>query len=96
MGVDVFVGLIVGAFIAYCSDWIKEWRRRCDGEHAAVMRSQLALIAQSNTINNLREQYLDKLRTAPDREAKLIRFDMEDSHLRVDYNSIAFLLKKHA
>ena len=86
------IGAIFGACVAYCSDWLKEQRKKRNEQHGAIVRTQLALIGQFNTINNLKQQYLDQFRNDPQREAKLIRFEMQDAHLRVAYDPIAFLL----
>jgi hypothetical protein len=86
------VGAIFGACIAYFSDWLKEWRKRRNEQHGAIVRTQLALIGQFNTIRNLQKQCLDPLRDDPARVQKLIHFEMQDANLRVPYDSIAFLL----
>ena len=90
-----FVGLIVGACLAYFVDWLKEWRKRRQDQQAAIRRSQLALVGHLNTLNNIRTQYLDPVRDDKERHVKLIHYQMEDTAWRVPYDSIAFLLTTH-
>jgi hypothetical protein len=86
------IGAIFGACIAYFSDWLKEQRKKRDEQHGAIVRTQLALIGQLNSINNIQIQFLDPHRKDPQRSMKLIRFDTEVAELRVAYDSISFLL----
>jgi hypothetical protein len=86
------LGIIIGAGVAYFSDWLKEWRKKRNDQHGAIVRAQLALIGQLNTIENLDRQFLGPLRENPQRDRKLISFDMHDTSLRVDYNAISFFL----
>jgi len=86
-------GAIIGAFTAYLCDWLKEGRKKRKDQHGAIMRTQLALISQFNTIDNLEKQFLEPFRQEPERELKLISFVMHDTNLRVNYDAIAFLLE---
>jgi hypothetical protein len=94
-----FTGLIVaacgalfGAFTAYLADYIKEWRRTRNERHGAIVRTQLALSGQLNTVSNIQQQFLAPLRDDPERDKKLIRFTMQRTGLCVAYDSISFLL----
>lgn len=87
-----FVGTLIGACVAYFSDWVKERRKTRNEQCGGLIRAQLALITQFNTIHNIRQQYLDPLRNDPARVQKLIQFEMEDTKLRVPFDSISFLL----
>ncbi len=91
-----FFAAMTGAFFgAACAFWFersKEKEKKQADECGAIMRSQLALIGQLNTLNNIKEQHLDLFRKDPIRERKLIQFHMTDASLRVPYDSISFLL----
>jgi hypothetical protein len=91
-----FLAAMAGAFFgAACAFWFersKEKEKKQAEEHGALMRSQLALICQLNTINNIRKQHLDPFRNDPIRERNMIQFRMTDASLRVAYDSISFLL----
>jgi hypothetical protein len=91
-----FIGALLGGFIALGFDAFKEARRRKLEQQGAILRAQLALIGQFNTVNNLKDQFLDEVREDPARAQKLIHFKMQDANLRVDYGSLAFLLTDHA
>lgn len=86
------IGAIFGACIAYFSDWVKEQRKQRNEQHGAIVRTQLALIGQYNTIANLQQQYLDQFRNDTDRHLKMVHFDMQCTNLHVAYDSISFLL----
>ena len=81
-----------GATCAMSFQRWKEKQKRIDEEHGAMVRCQMALIGQLNTLCNLKEQHLDPLRKDPARERKLINFSMSDAGLRVAYDSLSFLL----
>jgi hypothetical protein len=91
-----FFSAMAGAFFgAACAFWferIKETQRKQTEEHGAIVRAQMVLIGQLNTAKNIQKQLLNPLRNDPQREMKLIRFDMTDVSLRVAYDSISFLL----
>lgn len=81
-----------GATCAMSFQRWKEKQKRIEDEHGAIVRCQMVLVGQLNTISNLKEQYLDPLRNDPNREKKLINFRMSDAGLRVAYDSLSFLL----
>ena len=85
-------GAFFGAACAFWFEGLKEKKKKQAEEHGAIVRSQLALICQLNTINNIRKQHLDHFRNDPVRERKLIQFRMTDASMRVAYDSISFLL----
>jgi hypothetical protein len=91
-----FFAAMTGAFFgAACAFWFersKEKEKKQSEECGAIMRSQLALIGQLNTLGNIKKQHLDLFRKCPIRERKLIQFHMTDASLRVPYDSISFLL----
>jgi hypothetical protein len=93
---SVFITAMTGAFFgavsAYWSERFKEKRKRQTEEFGAIIRTQMALIGQLNTVSNVKKQFLDPLRDDPLRERKMIAFDMTTTPLRVNYESIAFLL----
>jgi len=73
------------------SDWLKERRKTRRERHGAINRTQLALIGQLNTIDNVLEQYWNPSARTNER----IPFDSfydGNASLRVAYDSIAFLL----
>ena len=86
------VGVLLGACLAYLTDWLKEWRKTRKEQQQAIRRAQLALFGHLNTLNNIRTQYLDPVRDDEKRHLKLIRYQMEDSAWRVPYDAITFLL----
>jgi hypothetical protein len=91
-------GSCLAAFFgATCAMSFQRWRenqKRITEEHGAIVRCQMALIAQHNTLSNIKEQYLDLYRNCPARERKLIHFRMCDAGFRVTYDSLSFLLTK--
>src|ERR1035437_3073135 len=91
-----FLAAMAGGFFcaacAFLFERSKEKEKKQADECGAIMRSQLALIGQLNTLDNIKEQHLDLFRKDPLRERKLIQFHMTDASLRVAYDSISFLL----
>ncbi len=85
-------GVFFGALVTFCVERYKDYQRRREEQHGAIVRTQLALIGQLDTVSNIRRQHLNPLRTDPQRELKLIRFHMTEGSLRVSFDSIAFLL----
>jgi len=65
-------GVFFGAMVTFFPERHKENKKRVDEQHGAIVRTQLALIGQLNTISNIRKQYLNPLRDDPQREARLI------------------------
>jgi len=85
-------GSFFGAVSAYWTERAKEARKKRIEQHGAIVRSQMALISQLNTIGNIQKQHLNPFREDPNRAAKLITFQMSDTSLRVAYDTLAFLL----
>ena len=85
-------GVFFGAVVTFFIERYKEKKKRQDEQHGAIVRTQLALIDQLNTVSNIRRQHLNALRNDPQRAAMLISFHMTENCLRVSYDSIAFLL----
>ncbi len=81
-----------GATCAMSFQRWKEKQKRIEDEHGAIVRGQMVLVGQLNTICNVKEQHLDQFRDDPKRELKLINFRMADAGLRVAYDSLSFLL----
>jgi hypothetical protein len=88
-------GAFFGAVSAYWSDRFKERKKRHVEEHGAIVRAQLALQSQLNTVNNIQKQFLEAFRDDPNRSLHLISFTMTDTPLRVAYDAISFLLTKY-
>ncbi|HEV2329336.1 MAG TPA: hypothetical protein VGY56_11175 [Verrucomicrobiae bacterium] len=89
--------LFIAFFGATCAMSFQRWKenkKRMDDEHGALVRCQMVLIAQLNTVCNIKEQHLDPFRNDPDRAKKLNNFRMCDAGLRVAYDSLSFLLTK--
>ena len=85
-------GAFFGAASAYMFENSKEKTKKLAEQHGAIIRAQMVLIGQFNTVRNIQKQYLDPFRSDPQREAKLTRFQVTDTSLRVAYDSISFLL----
>jgi hypothetical protein len=87
-----FISNLLGALSAYCFERYKERSQEDQTQHAAVLRAQFALIAQSNTLENIRRTLLKPFEKVAGREAKMPLFHQAESGLRVDVGSLGFLL----
>jgi hypothetical protein len=86
------MGTFFGAVSAYWTERTKERRKKRVEEHGAIIRAQMALIGQLNTVRAIQTQHLEPFRDDPQRVTKLISFEMSDTSLRVPYDAISFLL----
>ena len=89
-------GALCGGLSAYWLERYRERTKKTSEQFSALVRSQFALIVQLNTLSNIKIQFLDRYRNDEKRELRMIRFNIEDSKLRVAYDSIAFLASTDA
>lgn len=91
--VSALSGAFFGAIAAYWFQRYLEKSKLMDANHAGIMRAQLALISQMNTVENYRRQHLDPLRADPQRDTKLLLTYRTSRCLEVNYEELAFLLE---
>ncbi len=85
-------GAFFGAWFANLLQNRTEATKELDENHFAMVRAQLALVAQAGTLHNIQQQCLDPLRNDPARAQKMIQFTHVGTDLRVDLAPLAFIL----
>lgn len=93
--VSALAGAFFGAIAAYWFQRYLEKSKQKDANHAGIMRAQLALISQLNTIENYRRQHLDPLRHDSERDRKLLLTYRTTRCLEVNYEALSFLLESN-
>lgn len=89
---SALAGAFFGAATAYYFQRTSEKQKRLDEQHGAILRAQLSLIGQFNTLKNIQVQLLDPFRKDPEREYKMVMMFQASSALAVNYDALAFLL----
>ncbi|MDZ4179869.1 MAG: hypothetical protein U1E29_11675 [Coriobacteriia bacterium] len=93
--VVALVAVAAGAFLGTFSAYLLESRRRERVESAdrysALVKTQLALGMQLNSLAVIDRQYLDPVRELEDRHMRLVPAHINTTELRVDLPSIAFV-----
>jgi hypothetical protein len=89
---SALAGASMGAGAAYYLQNKSEKRKDLEAKQGAIVRAQLSLITMLNTLHNIRIQFLEKHRNAPDRTSKMAAFSQNTSQQKIDYDSLAFLL----
>lgn len=85
-------GAFFGALAAY---WFERWKDRqedADANHAAVLRAQMILICNVNSLAGLKRDFLDHYRDMPDRERQMALFYQMMNTDAVDVGSLSFFL----
>lgn len=85
-------GALFGALAAY---WFERWKDRkesVDANHAAVLRAQMTLICNVNSLAGLKRDFLDPYRDMTDRERQMAFFYQIMNTDTVDVGSLSFFL----
>ncbi len=90
--IAALLGALAGSLSAYYGQQKAEKLRLQEEHHGALILAQLALIGQVNSLENLREQYLDPYRNNPRRDKEMVMFSQVGSQLAINYDALAFLL----
>lgn len=96
--IGAFTAAAVGAFLGSGSAFVLESsrrkRERKDREHDAALTAQYALQAQWNTLENIRQQFLEPFRKEPDRHMKLTVFSLPEARLSIPFDKLIFVAKR--
>lgn len=85
-------GALFGASAAY---WFERWKDRqeeANTHHAAVLRAQMLLICNVNSLAGLKRDFLDRYRDLPNRERQMALFYQMMNTETVDVGSLSFFL----
>jgi len=87
-------GAFLGSGFAFLLESRRRRHERRDKEHDSALTAQYALQAQWNTLEGIRQQFLEKLRDDSARHLKLIVFDMPEARLTIPFDRLIFVAKR--
>jgi hypothetical protein len=85
-------GAFFGALAAYLFTVRYEKKKEIAAQHDSSIRLQMTLIFLYNFLCNVRDQHLNEYRDDPNRAFKLVQFYVAPPDLKVNYESISFLM----
>jgi hypothetical protein len=87
-------GAFFGALAAFLFERWRSRRDREDEHHSAVLRVQMTLIFNINSLINLKRSLLDPYRDLPTRESQIPHFSQITNTFAVDLDSLSFFLEE--
>lgn len=86
------VGGFSGAFVAFLLERQQRKKEEKDRKVSAALRAQLYLASYLENLENLKRQQLDPLKADPQRDDKLPMIFFSPVHLKLELDSLSFLV----
>jgi hypothetical protein len=87
-------GAFLGALSAFLFEKWRDQRAVRDQQHSAIMRAQMVIIYQINSLENMRRGFLEPFRNLPNRETLMPTFWHSTNRVVVDIEALSFFLNE--
>jgi hypothetical protein len=90
---SALAGAFFGALAAYWFQLTSEKKKDAENNYRAIIRAQIALVTQRNTLKSLDDQHLEQHRNDPERHMKMGIYTLDVFDQIVEADSLSFLAR---